>query len=959
MPVFFIGATMSEYDTGNPVPSASMPDAWDNMQSIDKFVNSSDETITTRTGEQLDTLHGVNVKADNQLTQQQADFETSQQERSEIFEEFINLKESEFISQFNQQAQEFDSQLTSQESRYEIVLQQAGKTVLGRYEDGPWTLTSYNQLISYGGTFWKLAASVVVGSGYTTAGTTESTWNATDKANFVDVGQDQLRSELGAIFMPGPSGNATTDVQLLKSALHVGGFINYNVPGKYLYNDSGVIKSGTSLHTSAGVDWHQDVNSAQWHPFLINNAYYASRFLVTSMTKLASYTNPWRDNAATNGTVFARVVCNSHPFKAGDYAAFYGAAEFGYDGIMFVTEVVSSNEFIIESHSSLRDAQATSAGWAGGIYCFVPDKDIDINLQGKVDASYGAMVNPQQSSFPAIHTMGIVLHGIVNSRLEAANVWGCRKYGVLMANIRNIYVPRINFNTYSDGLHIMPPYVATNVGVLTGSTGDDMFALTGGDYAAYEISRGHGYSIEVGSIESQNSLTCLKMTGNAPYKFWDTEIGRMAGSTVLHAISLIRDTNLTYTDIGRLKIGSMNVKSQTDCELWIRCDNADSIIIDECGLMENPTGRRFALVGGTTRNKVNIGTLEIKKIREMVPNPGRQLVYGLYGSRIENLKLGLENINPTDQAFGAYISSPGFSDANGTMDAGAVGNLHVSGKLTNPGSAGRLIAQSGNIDKIFLSSLDVTKGEDILHQAANGSGVSEITKPTEVYAEGLSLTEITRAIRALGQVYLFMGANKLNTTGTPPLLADASTAVLTINGNVVTSASAVATKSSSAAKVYGNNTALKGDVVNVFNGRVGDLIYNVNINYQYGTGLMRYNGTEWVKCWEDRGVQSPQDTTATGYKPIWSYGRTFKIPSLTQSVTFYADSNSIAGLAVGDRVVFSITQDATGGRNVSWDSAFKFPVAWSNTGNTAGKTTLIEFMFDGTYFWATMANAWV
>lgn len=78
---------MSEYDTGNSVPSASMPDAWDNMQSIDKFVNSSDETITTRTGEQLDTLHGVNVKADNQLTQQQADFETSQEERDAVVEE--------------------------------------------------------------------------------------------------------------------------------------------------------------------------------------------------------------------------------------------------------------------------------------------------------------------------------------------------------------------------------------------------------------------------------------------------------------------------------------------------------------------------------------------------------------------------------------------------------------------------------------------------------------------------------------------------------------------------------------------------------------------------------------------------------------------------------------------------------------------------------------------------------
>ncbi|MDS1859648.1 hypothetical protein QPK94_22510, partial [Escherichia coli] len=64
-----------------------MPDAWDNMQSIDKFVNSSDETITTRTGEQLDTLHGVNVKASNQRNELQAEFEASQEERDIAFEE--------------------------------------------------------------------------------------------------------------------------------------------------------------------------------------------------------------------------------------------------------------------------------------------------------------------------------------------------------------------------------------------------------------------------------------------------------------------------------------------------------------------------------------------------------------------------------------------------------------------------------------------------------------------------------------------------------------------------------------------------------------------------------------------------------------------------------------------------------------------------------------------------------
>ncbi|MDU0907678.1 MAG: hypothetical protein E7A99_13565, partial [Klebsiella pneumoniae] len=165
---------MALYKTGNSVPSSAMPDVWDNNWVQDQILNSDALEVESRTGEMKPTWKGINEM-----------FYSSQQDRSDAFEEFINLKESAFITQFNQQAQEFDAQLTSQESRYESVLQQAGKTVLGRYEDGPWTLTSYNQLVSYGGTFWKLAASVAIGSGYTTAGTTESTWNATDKANFV------------------------------------------------------------------------------------------------------------------------------------------------------------------------------------------------------------------------------------------------------------------------------------------------------------------------------------------------------------------------------------------------------------------------------------------------------------------------------------------------------------------------------------------------------------------------------------------------------------------------------------------------------------------------------------------------------------------------------------------------------------------------------------------------------
>ncbi|EOG2203911.1 hypothetical protein ACK5MC_004852, partial [Klebsiella pneumoniae] len=276
---------MGEYNTGNPVPSTDMRDVFDNSQNLDFSLNDITSSIwTDRLGRPRMSWFGIESAFELRLAEQESKFNIDQLIRSNDFDKFLENKNSIFISQFNQQAQEFDAQLTSQESRYEIVLQQAGKTVLGRYEDGPWTLTSYNQLVSHAGTFWKLAASVAIGSGYTTAGTTESTWNATDKANFVDVGQDQLRSELGAIFMPGPSGNSTTDTQLLQAALSVRGMILYNKPGEYFYNGTGTISSGTSFHTASGVRWIQDKNAETWSPLLVNEALNASKYVVTSMT---------------------------------------------------------------------------------------------------------------------------------------------------------------------------------------------------------------------------------------------------------------------------------------------------------------------------------------------------------------------------------------------------------------------------------------------------------------------------------------------------------------------------------------------------------------------------------------------------------------------------------------------------------------------------------------------------
>ncbi len=77
--------------------------------------------------------------------------------------------------------------------------------------------------------------------------------------------------------------------------------------------------------------------------------------------------------------------------------------------------------------------------------------------------------------------------------------------------------------------------------------------------------------------------------------------------------------------------------------------------------------------------------------------------------------------------------------------------------------------------------------------------------------------------------------------------------------------------------------------------------------------------------------------------------------TLTAGVTWGAPTNVPPA---GERVQVTMVQDGTGGRAVAWNAAYIFPTAWTNTGNTAGKTSSVTFISDGTKLIAAGANAW-
>lgn len=77
--------------------------------------------------------------------------------------------------------------------------------------------------------------------------------------------------------------------------------------------------------------------------------------------------------------------------------------------------------------------------------------------------------------------------------------------------------------------------------------------------------------------------------------------------------------------------------------------------------------------------------------------------------------------------------------------------------------------------------------------------------------------------------------------------------------------------------------------------------------------------------------------------------------TVTVAPTFAAPTNVPPA---GNTITVVLTQNATGGFNVSWNAAYIFPVAWSNTGNTANKKSTVTFISDGTALVALNANSW-
>ncbi|KMK11020.1 hypothetical protein ABW06_23300 [Pluralibacter gergoviae] len=90
----------------------------------------------------------------------------------------------------------FAAEMQAMVDRFNAFIERSGYQVIGDYEDGPLTITEYNQLVRYQDELWKITADTDIT--FTTAGNTAESWESSDKAHFVSVGDGALRQNLGS-----------------------------------------------------------------------------------------------------------------------------------------------------------------------------------------------------------------------------------------------------------------------------------------------------------------------------------------------------------------------------------------------------------------------------------------------------------------------------------------------------------------------------------------------------------------------------------------------------------------------------------------------------------------------------------------------------------------------------------------------------------------------------------------
>ena len=215
----------------------------------------------------------------------------------------------------------------------------------------------------------------------------------------------------------------------------------------------------------------------------------------------------------------------------------------------------------------------------------------------------------------------IFLNKADNIKLEDMTILNARKYAFLLADINRATIRDIKLNTSSDGIHFQPPLKDIYVNNIQGTTGDDMLAITIGDYASYNTSAGDVEDFYASNIYPLDTMTVLKLCGQENYKFKRVVVENVAGSTFHEGFyfrvdgDILNDFTADY-----IRLSNIKVKTGGDdyplLKLWTNTQmNINTLILEDV----EHDGSLFNITGTGTWT-INIKNLHLRNIKNIISN---------------------------------------------------------------------------------------------------------------------------------------------------------------------------------------------------------------------------------------------------------------------------------------------------------------------------------------------------
>ncbi|SAB23987.1 T7 tail fiber protein [Enterobacter hormaechei] len=417
---------------------------------------------------------------------------------------------------------------------------------------------------------------------------------------------------------------------------------------------------------------------------------------------------------------------------------------------------------------------------------------------------------------------------------------GARKYSYLVSNVQYLDAQGLRFNNNSDGLHLQPPIDYAYVRDLYGTTGDDMFAMTGGDYLDYDLGlRGTFNHIDVKGIYGINSLCAVKVAGNSTTPVRHLSIDGVYGSYQHSVIRMWTDgPNLSQTDVKTLNIdnvggiagaGYRTIEFKTVGTGTVTVDNAVIGV-----LSANYSAASVPVISVTTgsagSSAVRVYNLECRCPRDVayfleIGGDGA----GADNSRIDNLKVN----------FDKTLLASSVTDANGIrITRGQINTMTLSGVIDAASNQAVVRKSSGKIERVIFDKLVQTNGFTLLSTGVN----YDATTPTVEFIGGF-YSNPDKLVSLLSGFSVICAGNVVSSKAGEVFTT--TTGVVNVSGHMQYANSCIPSTAVSGVTWSVKGFGIFADVGNATAVR-GNHCYNTNSSLGGGVGPVAANGSSWL-----------------------------------------------------------------------------------------------------------------